>query len=134
MAISFGVYAQKNAQDWVVIEDNSEFTVEKSSIICKSSQGWDYEYVVTKFTNHTNEDITISFVFEKWYGDFCSGCSEDSDLGTTRTVTIPANSVIQGDCDSPHNYLKTFHHSVTVNDKTPQGKLTKIVINKIVKL
>lgn len=124
--LSAGLYAQ----NWETVAETNEYKIEKGAVVCSSSQGFDYEFVVMRYSNLTNDVIDLSFNFEVWYDDFCNTCGE-SDHGSMRLVTIPANSVVEGSCSTSGDYLKTFDHSLTINERAWKSKLTDIVVNKI---
>lgn len=124
--MSTGLYAQ----NWEIVAETNEYKIERGTVVCPSTQGFEYEYVVMKYTNLTNADINLSFNFEVWYDDFCNTCGE-SDHGSMRLVTIPANSSVEGSCSTSGDYLKTFDHSITIHERAWKSKLTEIVVNKI---
>jgi hypothetical protein len=118
------------AQNWNVEAATNEYKIEKGSIVCQSTQGYDYEYALMRYTNLTSEAIDLSFNFEVWYDDFCNTCG-NADHGSMRLISIPANGVVEGACATSEDYLKTFAHSITINERAWKSKLTKIVFNKI---
>lgn len=119
------------AQNWDVIAEDVNYKIEQSKIVCKSTQGFDYEFTVLKFSNLTNDELSLSFNFERWYnGDYCHGCY-DGDHNTIRELILPANASIEGTCNSSEDYLKIFDHSLTNDSKAWKSKLSDLVINKI---
>lgn len=119
------------AQAWEPIEETPQYKIEKMHLVCNSNQGYEYDYVVLKFTNLDTKAIELSFNMEKWYGDVCSGCGNESDHGNMQLIQIPALSSLEGSCSSSEDYLKIFHHSVTVHPNAYKTKLTELVINKV---
>jgi hypothetical protein len=119
------------AQDWEVVAEDIDYKIEEGHIICKSTQGFDYDYRVLKYTNLANQELELAFNFERWYNeDFCEACGE-GDHNTMRSITIPANSSIEGSCGSSADYLKIFDHTETRDTKAWASKLTKVVVNKL---
>lgn len=119
------------AQNWEVLAEGVDYRIEESHVICVTTQGYDYDYMILKYTNLSNEEINLSFNFERWYNqEYCQGCV-DGDQNTLRLITLPANSSIEGSCASVDDYLKIFDHAVTVNSNVWASKLTDVVINKI---
>ena len=121
-----------SAQNWELISEDADYRIEQRHEVCKSTQGYDYDYRILKFSNLSNDEIEIAFNFQRWYnGDFCQGCGQ-GDHDDVRIVTLPPNSSIQGDCVSAEDYLRVFDHAVTVNEKVWKSKLTELVVNKII--
>lgn len=119
------------AQNWETISSSDEYKIEKQHIICKSNQGFEYDYLVLRFTNLTNENVSLSFSYEEWYNDVCTTCASGGDEGRMRTLDLAPNQVLEGDCNSK-GFMKIFHHSITVHPNAFVGKLTDLRINKIV--
>ena len=119
------------AQNWEVLAEDVDYRIEKTHIICNSTQGYDYDYTLLNFENLSNQALELSFNMERWYNaDYCHGCA-DGDHNTIRTLIIPANSSITGTCSSSEDYLKIFDHSNTNAPTAWKSKLTALVINKI---
>ncbi len=116
-----------SAQSWQEIEATSEFSVFQSDAVCKSSQGWDYEYKVFKFTNKTLNSIRLYYNLEIYYGEECSNCNDEG--GVIKVVEIPANSSVEYSCSSNENQ-KIFSKSLVTNELAWKAKLTKVVLNK----
>lgn len=118
------------AQAWEIIEETTQYKIEKMHIICKSSQGFDYDYVVLRFSNLTNQEIELSFNFETWNENGCSNCN-NPDLGTFRKINLLPLQVIEGNCDYKKDYLSVFHHSLTDHPNAFKSKLVEIKIQKV---
>lgn len=118
------------AQSWEIIESSNEYKIEKQHIVCNSNQGFEYDYVVLRFTNLTSENVSLSFNFEEWYNGECRTC-QNGDLGTLRTLNLAPNEVKEGNCSS-RDFLKIFHHSITIHPNAFVGELTDLKINRIV--
>ena len=122
---------QLDAQKYEVIAEGQDFKVEKTKLLCTTNLGYEYVYVALKFTNLSQEDIVLDFIYEMWYSGECSNC-EFTDLGIERSISIPANSVIEGDCNNwEYDFLMTLSHSKTDLPHAFKGQLTDLIIGKV---
>ena len=119
------------SQNWKSIKEDDSYKIEKQHVICKSNQGFDYEYVLLKYTNKTNQKIDLSYNLEVWYETVCEGC-EDPDAKGLKTISIPAKSSIIGSCDSRSTDLKIFDHSITIHPNAFKSTLTEIKFVEVV--
>lgn len=120
------------SQQWEVLNESDSYIIEQQHIVCKSSQGFDYDYVVIKYTNLTNSEIDLAFDMEVWYGDVCSSCNDaDNEKHGLSLITIPANSSVQGDCNSSNKKMKVFDHSITRHPNAYKGELSKVVYSNL---
>ncbi len=124
---------QLSAQKYETIVEDTDYKIEKTEMVCKSGQGYEYVYEMTKFSNLTSDEITLDFDYTYYYSDVCQNC-ENTDHGTHRTLVLPANSVIEGSCErTPLDYLRTLSYSKTEHPNAFKEQLTKLVIEKVQK-
>ncbi|MCB0410267.1 MAG: hypothetical protein KDD29_08610, partial [Flavobacteriales bacterium] len=88
------------AQTWEIIASDEDYKIEKQHIVCRSNQGFEYDYIVLRFTNLTSQNVSLSFNFEEWYNDVCKSCQEGTDESRIRSVQLAPNEVLEGDCNS----------------------------------
>jgi hypothetical protein len=117
------------AQTWELVSGGSDYKIEKAHIVCNSNQGFEYDYIVLRFTNLSTETISLVYNYEEWYNDVCSSC-DDQDLGSKRTLQLGAGQVMEGNCSS-NSYLKIFDHSITVHPNAFVGRLSNLVISNV---
>ena len=112
-----------------MLSEGEAYTIEQKHIVCKSSQGYDYDYIVINYSNLTDQEIEIKFDMEVWYQDGCSTCNSP-DLKTKPSIVVPAYSNVEGDCKSS-KLLRVFDHSITVHPNAYKGVLDKIVYKNV---
>jgi hypothetical protein len=104
-----------SAIPWKVVAENSEVTIESAYRDKDNTR-----YVVLRVVNNTNQDITVTFQKRLWY----NGNEVNSDNGTI-TITVPANSSVEGDVYGPDKSLYFFSESLNGRIKS---KLTNYEI------
>lgn len=55
------------------------------------------KHAFLKITNHNSTEVTVNYTFGLQYAEGCASCDENSEYNAT--ITIPANSSVEGDCD-----------------------------------
>lgn len=124
---------QLSAQKYETVIEDADYLIEKTDLVCKSNQGYEYVYVILKFTNKTSENLTLDFDYTYYYSGVCQNC-EHTDHGTRRTISIPANSSVEGSClRTSDDFLRTLSYSLTEHPNAFKEQLTQLLIEKVQK-
>jgi hypothetical protein len=109
LAFIFTTSTQVNAQnpaDWETYFENDTVKIEYTYQNCEYTEQFNNEFLIVKISNLTNNELIIEWKEELWYDDDCINCESGSDE-FNKTVTIPENTTIEGDCLTP-NALRIF--------------------------
>lgn len=74
----------------------------------------DVDYIVIKLENTSNNDLTATYSLAVHFDSWCNGCNSAEYM---KTITIPANSSIEGDSSkgrSPLFNSLTNHNSTNI--------------------
>ncbi len=93
--------------NWVTYVSTSDFIIEYRFDNCDPSQGFDFEGVIFKITNLTTQKIAFSWHKLLYYAGSCRTCDYPEEYSFT--ISVEANSSVEGDCDPNSGYnLKLF--------------------------
>ncbi|MCB0537298.1 MAG: hypothetical protein KDE33_07185 [Bacteroidetes bacterium] len=127
LLISVAFSQTNNSDDWVNIEDNKNYTITYKHSVCKSNQGFDYDYILLKFENKTSETLALEYTLALDYGNANTEKKKDTKF---YSVSIPANSSIEGTCEEFYRKnLCIFDHSITKHQNAFVGKLVDFSVN-----
>lgn len=107
---------------WKVVAENSTVTIE-SGYKDYNANNVNKRYLVLRLTNNTNQDITVTFTKKMWYNGK-EVIPDDYEV----TLTIPANSYVEGDVYDTDKSLLILSESL---DGTITSKLTDYEIKII---
>jgi len=85
---------------WQIYHETSNFRIEYNREDCDPSSGLDQEVIHFRFTNLSSNDIVLDWQLDLYYDGECKTCGVGEYL---RNVTIPANQVIETDCENGPN-------------------------------
>lgn len=110
-----------SAITWKVVAENSDVTIESAY----KDKG-NTRYVALRVINNTNQEITITFNKRVWYNG-----NETNIDNNTVTITVPANSSIEGDVNGVDRTNKSLYFFSESLDGRITSKLTnyEITIN-----
>lgn len=99
----------EKTQDWVLIENQVGYRVEYHYGDCINPQlGMDKREVYLKFTNLTNEALTLNWEYDVSYDGQCINCDGTNDEMKFQII-IPPNASLEGVCgDNDINHLRIF--------------------------
>ncbi|OFZ65537.1 MAG: hypothetical protein A3D92_25185 [Bacteroidetes bacterium RIFCSPHIGHO2_02_FULL_44_7] len=93
--------------DWVSYLDYPDFKIEFKFSACDPPSGLDNESVLFRFTNKTNESMSLHWHLLLSYDEVCRTCAYPEEYGYE--LSLDPNQVLEGDCASEGNYrLKVF--------------------------
>ena len=103
--LSNSLVAQENfdatnlTSEWKVLKESNGLTFYVQKMACSQMYSKkDLIYVALKVENNTDQAIQIDYNFSLIYDETCSGCEVDGE--NRHSLTIPANSSIEGDCSN----------------------------------
>jgi hypothetical protein len=113
--------------DWQLIKQENGVEVLVTTIDCEKGNLEDpFQYASIKVVNNSDVKMNISFTYELYYSDGCSGCSGANEY--SKQIIVEAKSTILGECSaqSPDNII------LLVNPlQTALTDLNKLVIKEI---
>ncbi len=93
--------------NWVTYVSNSDFIIEYRFVNCDPSRGMDFEGVIFRITNLSQNKIAFSWHKLLYYAGDCRTCNYPEEYSLS--ISVPANSSIEGDCEPDSGYdLKLF--------------------------
>ena len=107
------------SQDWVESYKDDTFSIEYSKITHESpSDGINHERLIFKYSNLTNEDLSIDFVRRIAY----DGVELSNSSERKYSINIPANSILG--YSENEKYNKLYYIFVSDNKKTIKKRLS----------
>lgn len=94
-------------EPWVLYRANDSIDIYMQTVDCNiPSEGIYRSYVMFKFVNKTNVDLTVDWDYKVWFGNTCYGCIPNDEFH--RKVIVKANSFIESTCTKRVNELSLF--------------------------
>lgn len=104
------IYSISFAQNGNKIEyfSNGDVTINVIPKDCVNpSKGTAKQYLFIEIINTTSSELKISLDKEIWYNNKCHTCNSNSQEYKIEVI-LPANSAIEGNCDSKNKTLRIF--------------------------
>lgn len=96
-----------NSQNWEVINETSDYKIEKKTVECNDDYNGIYkEFVFLKFSNLTQDQLTINYRLELYYDDVCRSCNNSAENNSV--LVLEPSSSVEGSCDSRDRRVKIF--------------------------
>lgn len=111
----------------VVYETNEIIITAKTEQCFSVKNGIDHNYKLLSIENKTGSELSVTFEKELWYNNNCVTCEGNPDEHKV-SLTIPAENLIQGNCQKDHRELMIFHSS---NQEFITDRLTKFQLNNV---
>lgn len=126
--ISFGqieVSMEEMRSDWKLIKQENGVEVYISVMECQMGNvKQSFLYGSVKVVNTIADAKNVSFTYELYYADGCSGCGASDEY--TKYIDVAANATAEGSCD----FQKPEFTILLVNPlQTEMTELEKLVIN-----
>lgn len=113
------------SKEWTEYSTVDGIKIEYKFQECNSNKVRNQVLVLFKFTNTTNTNKSISWVTKKWRDGNCSNCHRIDNPEYAHSLTIDANSSVEGDCQSKTNKaLYIFSNFVKLSPGMSDSKLT----------
>lgn len=90
-----------------------------------------HEIMIFRFVNTTDKEVSVSWIFDVWYGNNCRTCGlkADQKKDYTHYLKLKANQTIEGTCtDKLNSGLMLLSGKL---NKENQKKLTKYEMNNL---
>ena len=79
-----------------------------------AKKGIEKQYNFIEIINNNSSPVKVSFKKDIWYNNVCQSCNSNSEEYKVNLV-IPANSSVNGDCDSENKSLRIFSKMLNLN-------------------
>jgi hypothetical protein len=99
--------SQNKPTDWELYIYNEDFKIEYKFVDCDPDMGYDFETVILRITNETNQKLEFSWHIDIYREGTCRTCDYEDEY--RRTIVVAGDEVIEGDCVRNSNIeLKVF--------------------------
>ncbi len=89
-----------DASSWTTYVETAKVKIEYIKVDCDPDSGMDYQGIMLRFTNLTNDEIDLTWHLDLFYDATCRTCGFDE---YDRTLTLTPNEVKEGDCNVKTN-------------------------------
>ena len=122
------LFSQSN--NWELYYSDNNITIEYNYMICNFSSTASQEIVVLKFTNLSENNITLNYETQIWHDDKEINTEQNSDE-FRKTISIENNEIITTNCDNKWKEYAIF--SAFVHNETSEKyvSLTKFELTNI---
>ena len=122
------VFCQSN--NWEVYYSNNEIKIEYNYMICEFSSTASQEVVIFKFTNLSENVITLNYETQIWHNNKEVNTKQNSDE-FRKTINLKSDQTITANCDNQWREHTIF--SAFVNNETSEKyvSLTKFELINI---
>lgn len=111
--------------DWTEYTTFGEIKIDYKYEECNSSSVKNQILVLFRFTNLTSQKKNLSWTLEVYRNDECVNCSRIENPEYSHELTLEANEVVQGSCNSKENKaLYVFGNFVKLSPGMSDQKLT----------
>ena len=107
------IFSQSN--DWELYYSDNEIKIEYNYMICDFSSTASKEMIIFKFTNLSEEKITLNYETEIWNDSIKINTEQNADE-FRKTITLNGNQIITANCENQwrgHTILSAFIHNET---------------------
>lgn len=121
--------SEKNA-DWISYFSNEQISIDYKFAACDPPYGYDQEIIILRYTNHTEQLLTVNFHEHLYFEGACKTC--DSPEEYTYEILMAAGEVIEGSCDLYVDYsLKLFSKFINIEEENPKRNLTAFKLDQL---
>jgi hypothetical protein len=114
--------SEPHVSGWETYVSNENFKIEYKFVDCDPTMGYDFETVILRITNETNQKTEFSWHIDIHREGTCRTCAYEAEY--RRTIVVGGNEVIEGDCVRNSNIqLKVFSQFIDA-DYTDGDKLS----------
>lgn len=89
-----------DASDWTTYVETSSVKIEYVKVNCDPNSGLDHQAIMLRFTNLTSSEVNLDWHLDLHYDGTCRTCGIDE---YDRSLTLAANQVQEGDCNTKTN-------------------------------
>lgn len=116
---------------WKLYTEENGVRVYTKTSNCQLNMGFDEQRILIKIENTTSIDKLLDWDLWLWYNKTCRTC-ESSNGEYHRTLLLPANSSMEGECSVKTNFdLVLFVKFIDENYKGKKEELTKFELHNL---
>ncbi|MBE50982.1 MAG: hypothetical protein CMP51_04750 [Flavobacteriales bacterium] len=108
-------FSQTN--EWIIYYENEKISIETKHQICEFSSTANQEIIIFRFTNLTNDILTLEYDTELSYGEQIVNTEQNGEE-SRKKIKINKNEIIVTNCDSKWNEFNIF--SAFIENKNKQ--------------
>ena len=108
-------FSQTN--EWIIYYENEKISIETKYQICEFSSTANQEIIIFRFTNLTNDILTLEYDTELSYGEQIVNTEQNGEE-SRKKIKINKNEIIVTNCDSKWNEFNIF--SAFIENKNKQ--------------
>ena len=108
-------FSQTN--EWIIYYENEKISIETKYQICEFSSTANQEIIIFRFTNLTNDILTLEYDTELSYGEQIVNTEQNGEE-SRKKIKINKNEIIVTNCDSKWNEINIF--SAFIENKNKQ--------------
>ncbi|MCR9173069.1 MAG: hypothetical protein NXI10_11280 [bacterium] len=117
-----------DASDWSIYVESTQLKVEYVKVDCDPNSGMDFEGIMLRFTNLTNNEINLDWHLDLHYDGTCRTCGADE---YDRTLTLAPNEIKEGDCNVKTNRTLDLFVKFTDAAYSKGAELTSFNLNNM---
>ena len=122
------LFSQSN--NWELYYSDNNITIEYNYMICDFSSTASQEIVVLKFTNLSENNITLNYETQIWHDNKEINTEQNSDE-FRKTISIENNEIITTNCDNKWKEYAIFSAFVHNETNEKYVSLTKFELTNI---
>lgn len=128
-ALTFNIVDTKT---WVEVTTVEGVKIEYKFEECNSSSVQNQVLLLLRFTNLTQDKLSLSWTTEIWRNNTCYNCHRLDNPEYTHTLVLNPGEIAQGSCDSKDNKsLYIFSSFVELSPGMTDQKLTDFKLNNL---
>ena len=118
------------SSNWELYYSDDEIKIEYNYMICDFSSTASREIIVLKFTNLSEEEVTLNYETEIWHDSIKINTEQNADE-FRKTINLNSNQIITTNCENQWNEHAIF--SAFVHNETSEKyvSLTKFELTNI---
>ena len=114
-SILFANSVFSQSTDWALYYSDNEIKIEYNYMICDFSSTASKEMIIFKFTNLSEEEITLNYETEIWHNNKKINTEQNADE-FRKTINLNSNQIITTNCENQwkeHAIFSAFVHNET---------------------
>ena len=120
-----------NPSDWETYFENDTVKIEYAYQVCDFSSTASQELAIFKFTNLTNQTISLSYTTELWNNDQCLNCNQETEE-YKKSLSLSSHEIITSNCNNEWKSLVIFSAFITNDNEAKRHEsITKFELTEI---
>ena len=121
-------FSQTN--EWIIYYENEKISIETKYQICEFSSTANQEIIIFRFTNLTNDILTLEYDTELSYGEQIVNTEQNGEE-SRKKIKINKNEIIVTNCDSKWNEFNIFSAFIENKNKHKYIYLSQFELKNI---